>query len=73
MDLGEGAPRTIASGIAPWYQPADLIGKTVAVVSNLTPAKLCGVESNGMILAADCGEDVKVLFLDGIAPGSKIR
>ena len=73
VDLGEGSPRTIASGIAPWYQPEELIGKTVAVVSNLTPAKLCGVESNGMILAADCGEDVKVLFLDGIAPGSKIR
>ena len=44
------------------------------VVANLKPAKLCGVESQGMILAADCGEDdVKVLFIDGVPAGSKIR
>ena len=74
LDDGSSAPRTVASGIAKWYKPEDLIGHTVIVVSNLKPAKLCGVESNGMILAADCAEDdVKVLFIDGVPEGSKIR
>ena len=74
LDDGSGKERTVASGIAKWYKPEDLIGHTVIVVSNLKPAKLCGVESQGMILAADCGEDdVKVLFIDGVPQGSKIR
>ena len=64
----------MASGIAPYYKPEELIGKTVVVVANLKPATLCGVESNGMILAADAGEnDVKVIFLDDVPAGSKIR
>ncbi|MBR6533218.1 MAG: methionine--tRNA ligase [Clostridia bacterium] len=65
--------RTVASGIAKFYTPEELKDKTVILVSNLKPAKLCGIQSQGMILAADCGEDVKVIFLDGIKPGSKIR
>lgn len=70
---GEGE-RTIASGIAPWYQPEDLIGHKVILVANLKPAKLCGVESNGMLLAADDGEGgVKVVFVDGVPAGSRIR
>ena len=74
LDDGSGKDRTVASGIAKWYKPEDLIGHTVALVSNLKPAKLCGVESAGMILAADCAEDdVKVLFIDNIPAGSKIR
>ncbi len=75
LDDGSGTPRTVASGISKWYAPEDLVGKKVVVVSNLKPAVLCGVESNGMILAADCSEtDVKVLFLDSSVPnGSKIR
>ncbi len=74
LDDGSGKDRTVASGIAKWYTPDDLIGKTVILVSNLKPAVLCGVESAGMILAADCGEDdVKVVFLDGVPAGSKIR
>ena len=74
LDDGSGKERTVASGIAKWYKPEDLIGHTVVVVANLKPAKLCGVESQGMILAADCGEDdVKVLFIDGVPAGSKIR
>ena len=64
--------RTVASGIAKYYKPEELIGKTVVLVANLKPAVLCGVESNGMILAAVSGEDVKVIFLDGVEPGSKI-
>ena len=75
LDDGSGTPRTVASGIAKWYTPESLVGKKVVVVSNLKPATLCGVESNGMILAADCSEtDVKVLFLDSSIPnGSKVR
>ena len=74
LNDGTSTPRTVASGIAKWYKPEDLLGHTVVVVSNLKPAKLCGVESNGMILAADCAEDdVRVLFIDGIPEGSKIR
>ena len=65
--------RTVASGISEYYAPDELIGKTIILVSNLKPAKLCGVESNGMILAADTKDGVKVIFLDGIEPGSKIR
>jgi len=73
LDDGSGT-RTVASGIAKWYKPEDLIGHTVVLVSNLKPAKLCGVESQGMILAADCSEDdVKVLFIDNIPQGAKIR
>lgn len=66
--------RTVASGIAKWYKPEDLIGKKIILVSNLKPATLCGIESQGMILAADCSEDdVKVIFVDGIPAGSKVR
>lgn len=74
LDDGSGKPRTVASGIAKYYTPDDLIGHTVIVVSNLKPATLCGVESCGMILAADLeGGDVKVIFADDIPAGSKIR
>ena len=74
LDDGSGKDRIVASGIAKWYTPEDLIGKTVIVVANLKPAKLCGVESCGMILAADAGEDdVKVVFLEGVPAGAKIR
>ncbi len=67
--------RQVCSGIAPWYKSEELIGKKVVLVANLKPAKLCGEESCGMILAADCSEDdVKVLFLDDSMPeGSRIR
>ena len=64
--------RTVASGIAKFYTPDDLIGRKIILVSNLKPAKLCGVESCGMILAATCGEDVKVIFVDDMETGSKI-
>lgn len=75
LDDGSGTPRQVVSGIQPWYQPEQLIGKKVVIVANLHPAKLCGVESNGMILAADAGENsVKVIFLDDDIPcGSVIR
>ena len=74
LDDGEGT-RQVVSGIHTWYEPEDLIGKKVVIVANLKPAKLRGVESHGMILAADAGEnDVKVLFVDDSVPaGSKVR
>ena len=66
--------RQVVSGIAPWYKPEDLIGKPVVIVANLKPAKLCGEMSNGMLLAGDTTDgDVKVLFVDGIEPGTQLR
>ena len=74
LNDGSNKPRTVASGIAKYYTPDELIGRNVIVVSNLKPAVLCGVESNGMILAADCpDDDVKVIFVDDIPEGCKIR
>ncbi len=61
VDLGY-EQRQVVSGIAKWYKPEDLIGKKIILVANLAPAKLCGVESNGMILASG-EEDVRVVFL----------
>ena len=73
LDDGSGVPRTVCSGIAKWYTPDDLKGRRIVVVANLKPAVLCGVESQGMILAADDGDAARVLFVDGVAPGSKVR
>lgn len=72
--LGDGG-RQVVSGIAPWYSPEDLVGKKVIIVANLAPAKLCGVESQGMILAADTPDGgAAVVFPDQSLPcGSKIR
>ena len=72
VEIGE-EKRQIVSGIAEYYKPEELVGKTVVVVANLKPAKLRGVESQGMILAADAPEGVKVVFVDGIPSGCKIR
>ena len=72
VELGE-EKRQIVSGIAEYYKPEGMVGKTVIVVSNLKPAKLRGVESQGMILAADTPDGVQVVFADGIPSGCKIR
>jgi methionyl-tRNA synthetase len=73
VDLGM-EQRTIVSGIAQYYKPEDLIGHEVIVVSNLKPAKLCGVESKGMLLAASDGDGkLQVVFVDGMAPGSRVK
>ncbi len=66
--------RTIASGIAQYYQPEDLIGKKIVVVANLKPAKLRGVLSQGMLLAASdpAHEKVEVLFVNSIEDGGKV-
>ena len=66
--------RTLVAGIAEHYAPADLVGKKVVVVANLEPAKLMGVESNGMVLAASADGKLAVLTLDrDLPPGSKVR
>lgn len=74
LDDGEGE-RIVASGIAQYYTPDELKGKKIILVANLKPAKLCGIESCGMILAADDGDGgVKVVFVDDSIPsGCKIR
>ncbi len=73
LDDGTKTPRTVASGIAKWYKPEDLIGKSVVVVANLAPRTLCGVESHGMILAGDVSEDdVKVAFVEGLPAGTQL-
>ena len=73
LDDGSGTPRTVASGIALWYTPDELKGRSIIVVANLKPATLCGVESCGMILAADDGDAAKVIFVDGLKPGAQIH
>ncbi len=73
LDMGNEI-RQVVSGIAKYYTPDELIGKKVIVVANLKPAKLRGIESNGMILASDTENGVKVLFADENANlGSRVR
>ena len=73
LDDGMGG-RQVVSGIAQYYAPEDLIGKKIQLIANLKPVKLRGVESNGMICAADTPDGVKVIFVDDSIPvGSKIR
>ena len=72
VDLGY-EQRQVVSGIAKFYTPEELIGKKVVLVTNLRPATLCGIESNGMILASG-EEKVRVVFLDAETPlGERIR
>ena len=67
VSLGDGETRTVVSGISEYYQPEELIGKHVIFVSNLKPAKLMGIESQGMILAASKDGSLKVPFVDKYA------
>ena len=75
IDLGEGAPRTIISGVASSYAPEELVGKTVAVVANLGKKKLRGVESHGMVLFATGGaRGLTAVELPGdVLPGAKVK
>lgn len=63
IDDGMGG-RTIVSGIAQYYKPEELVGKKVIFVANLKPVKLCGVESQGMILSAEFGDSLQVITVD---------
>jgi methionyl-tRNA synthetase len=74
LDVGGGEPRTVVSGIAGAYAPEDLVGKTVIYLANLKPAKLRGVVSQGMILAAGDAEVLGLSALDrDVPPGTLIR
>jgi methionyl-tRNA synthetase len=73
IDLGD-EKRQIVAGIAKSYSPGELVGKTVAVVANLKPAKLMGILSEGMVLAATVGDRHRVLELpDEVMPGTIIK
>ncbi|MBO4367778.1 MAG: methionine--tRNA ligase, partial [Clostridia bacterium] len=75
LDCGNGATRTVVSGIAEWYTPEEMPGKTVILVSNLAPRKMRGILSEGMLLCASDDEgNLKLLTVDGGAfkPGSEI-
>ncbi len=73
MDLGD-EQRQIVSGISDAYEPEALIGKKIVLVANLRPAKLMGVESNGMVLAASVdGRAVLCTFDSDVSPGTKVK
>ena len=75
VDVGEPEPRQILAGIAEAYQPEQLVGRTIVIVANLKPAKLMGLESNGMVLAAspDGGAPQLLAVAEGIPPGTRVR
>ena len=68
LDDGSGTPRQIFSGIAKYYKPEDLIGKTIVACTNLPPRKMMGEESNGMILSAEKDGKLNLLMLDDAIP-----
>jgi len=74
VDVGN-EQRTIVAGIAEAYQPEQLVGRTIAIVFNLKPAKLMGIESNGMVLAASVGDGKPILvgFDEPVPPGARVR
>ena len=73
LDVGNGVTKTVCSGIAKYYAPEDLVGKTVVMVANFAPRKMAGEVSEGMLLCAEDENGVKLLTVDGsVAPGSEI-
>ena len=70
LQLDDGANgRQIVSGIAQYYEPEDLIGKKIILVANLKPAKLCGVDSCGMLIAGEREDgSIAVTFIDDSVP-----
>ena len=76
LDDGSGTPRQILSGIAKYYQPAELVGKTLAAIVNLPPRKMMGLESNGMLISAvhtEKGEEkLHLLILDDAIPAGSV-
>ncbi len=75
LDINIGEKRQILSGIGKFYAPEALVGKQVIVIANLEPRMMMGLESQGMVLAADDGEKGPVLLspLAEVAPGTKIK
>ncbi len=73
LDDGTGTPRQILSGIAKYYQPEELLGKTLVAVVNLPPRKMMGQESCGMLLSAEKDGKLNLLMLDDSIPaGAKL-
>ena len=73
LQIDCGDQRQIVAGVARWYKPEELVGKTIVVVANLKPAVLCGVESAGMLLAAKTKKALRLLTVDGeMPPGVRI-
>jgi len=68
LDDGSGTPRQIFSGIAKFYKPEELVGKTVVACTNLPPRKMMGEESNGMLLSAEKDEKLNLLMLNDAIP-----
>ena len=74
VDLGNDEERQIVAGIALSYEPETLVGKRIIVVANLEPARIRGVESQGMLLAADLdGRPILATFEEEIPPGTPVR
>ena len=72
VDLGDGEVRQIVSGIAASYTPGQMIGKNIILVANLKPSKIRGVESQGMLLAGQNGNELVVAEVNGLEPGTII-
>jgi methionyl-tRNA synthetase len=73
LDDGSELGRSICAGIRQWWQPEDLVGKDVIIVSNLKPRKVRGVLSEGMLLAVQDGDDVVPLsVMKPVRPGNRI-
>jgi methionyl-tRNA synthetase len=73
LDDGSGSPRQILSGIAAYYKPEELVGKTLVACTNLAPRKMMGLESCGMLLSAEKDEKLNLLMLDDAIPaGAKL-
>ncbi|MBU2646187.1 methionine--tRNA ligase [bacterium] len=72
VDCGEAQPRTIVSGLVKYYTPEALIGKKVLIVTNLVPAELRGVKSEGMLLAVEHKKKLEVLMVDSATPGTRV-
>ena len=74
VDLGEEEPRQLVAGIADFYEPEELVGLNIVVLANLKPKKFMGVESRGMLLAADVeGRPVLLTVIRDVPPGTKVR
>ena len=74
VDLGEPEPRQLVAGLAGFYEPEELVGMNVVVLANLKPKRIMGVESRGMLLAADVdGRPVLLTTAGDVPPGTRVR
>ncbi|MCE4602139.1 MAG: methionine--tRNA ligase subunit beta [Desulfurococcales archaeon] len=74
VDIG-GEKRQVLAGLAKWYKPEDFVGKLVIVVANLKPKRMAGLVSQGMVLAAPCGDGEKPVLLtveEPVEPGARV-